>query len=364
MIGAAGRNAGKTELACQVIRRVSPTIPVIGVKVTTVDDRGGDCPRGGEGCGACSSFSGDFCMTEEHGLEPRKDTSRLLAAGANKVFWIRILRQTMDQAVSLLKELLEPGAVMVLESNSMRLAVDPDLFFVVKEKGSNSCKPSCVAAAHLADAVFESDGARFSPSPESISFAFGHWTCKREATAIVMAGGDSQRMGRDKALLEIEGEPMISRIVRQIRPTFKKVVISAAAKDAFGFLGLEVIPDQAPGAGPLMALVSSLERSQTEINFVMPCDIPDPPQHLIARLLRESKDADIVVPVTEAGELEPLFAVYKKSVLRSGQKALERGKRRVVSFYRGHTVKRVALDGGTVLLNLNTMDDYLARLKH
>ena len=363
MIGATGRNAGKTEFACAVIRRLSREVPVIGVKVTTVAERGGDCPRGGDGCGVCSSFTGDFCITEERGSEPRKDTARMLAAGAKKVFWVQVLRESLGKAVDALKGMLEPGAVMVCESNSLRLAVEPDLFLVAKEKGKDACKPSCREVLALADEVVESDGKQFSLPPENILFSFGHWTYKREAMAIVMAGGGSERMGRDKALLPIEGEPMIQRIVRRLEPSFCSLLISAAREDAFKFLGIEVVPDEAPGAGPLMALASALARSRTEINFVMPCDIPDPPQHLIARLLREARNAEIVVPVTEQGELEPLFAVYRKSVLPSARKALSENQRRVISFFPFHTVKRLALDPETVLWNLNTMQDYQARLK-
>lgn len=363
MIGAAGRNAGKTEFACRVIKRLSREFPVTGVKVTTVDDRTGECARGGEGCGACTSFTGDICVTEERCEEPDKDTSRLLAAGAKKVFWVRVLRESISRAASALKDLSGPDALIVCESNSARLAIDPDLFLVVREKGSSACKPSCQAVLPFADAVIESDGERFSLSPEQVSFSYGHWTFPRDASAIVMAGGDSRRMGRDKALLPIDGEPMISRILRQLKPTFNKVLVSAAKPDAFSFPGIDVVADEAPGAGPLMALVSALEKSETDLNFVMPCDIPDPPPHLIVSLLRAAKEAEIAVPVNDSGQLEPLFAVYRKSVLPSAREALARGARRVISFYDKHVVKQIVLDRETALLNLNTMDDYLARMK-
>ena len=269
----------------------------------------------------------------------------------------------LSKASPTLKDSLPPNAVMVCETNTNRLDLDPDLFLLIRKKGTDVFKPSGLETAPFADAIVESENGRLSPGFEDFSFAFNHWTFKREATAIIMAGGDSQRMGRDKSLLEIDGEPMISRIARQLKPSFKNLLISAAKATAFDSLGIDVVPDEAPGAGPLMALVSALSKSETDLNFVMPCDIPDPPQHLIARLLRESRDADIVVPMTEAGELEPLFAVYRKSVLPSAREALNRGARRVISFYEKHKVKRLALDRESVLLNLNTMDDYLARVK-
>ena len=88
MVGAAGRNAGKTEFACSVIRKFGRGHEIVGAKVTTIGQRGGACPRGGEGCGVCSSLEGNYCITEETGALPGKDTSRLLAAGARRVFWL------------------------------------------------------------------------------------------------------------------------------------------------------------------------------------------------------------------------------------------------------------------------------------
>ena len=307
MIHTAGNEAAGAEFASGIIKRMSKDFPVIAVNLSEVDELGKASPT--------------------------------------------------------LNDLHMHDAVMVCETNKTRLDLDPDLFLLIRVKGKDMEGNSSANAALHADAVMEAQDNKFSPGPEDFSFSFGHWTFKREATAIIMAGGDSRRMGRDKALLEIEGETMISRIARQLKPSFKRLLISAANANAFDFLGINVVPDEAPGAGPLMALVSALEKSETDINFVMPCDIPDPPQHLIARLLREARDADIVVPVTEAGELEPLFAVYHKSVLPSAREALNQGARRVISFYPKHKVKRLALDDESVLLNLNTMDDYLARVK-
>jgi len=356
LLGSAGKNTGITEFACAVIKSVSRKLPVIGVKATMIGGRDES-----EGYGA--SFSGSCAVQEERGEDPGNYPAQMLAAGAKKVFKLQGRPDSLSRAATALKEILEPDAVMVCLSNSLRLKIEPDLFLVLKQKAASEIKPSCRELMPLADAVFESEAGRFQPWPQSITFAWGHWTWKREATAIVMAGGDSRRMGQDKSLLPIDGQPMISHIIRQLEPSFQRLLVSAASADAFPFLGREVVPDRAPGAGPLMALVSALDRSRTEVNLIVPCDIPDPPQHLIAQLLRESRNAELVVPVTARGELEPLFAVYRKSVLASARKALAQGKRRVVSFYPGHSVKQVALDPESALLNLNTMDDYLARLK-
>ena len=65
MIGSAGANVGKTELACELIRKFGKSADIIGIKVTAIKEKDGQCPRGGFGCGVCSSLEGDFCITEE-----------------------------------------------------------------------------------------------------------------------------------------------------------------------------------------------------------------------------------------------------------------------------------------------------------
>ena len=98
LIGAADRNVGKTELACFLIKKVSKTQKVIGLKVTTVNEMNGKCPRGGIGCGACSSLQGNYCIYEEVSKKTNKDTSKMLNAGATSVFWIRSLHNHLDSA--------------------------------------------------------------------------------------------------------------------------------------------------------------------------------------------------------------------------------------------------------------------------
>jgi len=106
MIGAMGRNAGKTEFACSLIRKFCSEHNVIGIKVTPVDKADGSCPRGGTGCGVCTSLNGDYDITEETDSQPDKDTCRMLAAGAKKVFWLRSLRTHLVEAMATLQAVI------------------------------------------------------------------------------------------------------------------------------------------------------------------------------------------------------------------------------------------------------------------
>ena len=110
MIGSAGSNVGKTELACALLRKFSKKVDIIGIKVTTIKDKDGQCPRGGKGCGVCSSLDGDFNITEETNSESDKDTAKLLAAGASRVFWLRTMQTHLKDAVNALLDIIGLGS--------------------------------------------------------------------------------------------------------------------------------------------------------------------------------------------------------------------------------------------------------------
>jgi hypothetical protein len=176
MIGAAGRNAGKTLLACAVIRAHSARQPVVGVKVTAIDPNHTRCPRGGEGCGVCTSLKGDFEITEETDDISGKDTARLLAAGAERVFWLRVRRNKLLEGVRALQQRIGPDAVCVCESNSLRQAVVPDLFLMARESGSTAFKESALAVKHHVDRIVTFDGQAHDMSPADLCLIDGQWT--------------------------------------------------------------------------------------------------------------------------------------------------------------------------------------------
>jgi molybdenum cofactor guanylyltransferase len=180
----------------------------------------------------------------------------------------------------------------------------------------------------------------------------------RQATAVVLAGGLSSRMGCDKAMLEIDGVSLIVRSVTQLQPLFAEVLISARQRDDYAFLNLPVVPDRLVNQGPLMAIASALEASSNDLNFFISCDVPVLPIDLIATLLREAVTHDAAVPISNQGFYEPLFAVYRKSMLAAANDALARGERSVVAMYKNHIIKPVYLENGVEIKNINTMDDY------
>ncbi|MDR0663139.1 MAG: hypothetical protein LBF80_03550 [Spirochaetaceae bacterium] len=154
LIGSTGRNSGKTFLAAELIRRFSP-VPVTALKVTGIERHGGPCPRGGEGCGVCA-ISGDFCLEQELSAHGAKDTSVLLAAGAERVFWLRCLRSALASGFNAFLERAGDESIIISESNSLREVVEPAAFIMIHDAEGGIPKPSAQKNAGKADFTLQS----------------------------------------------------------------------------------------------------------------------------------------------------------------------------------------------------------------
>jgi len=363
LIGSTGRNVGKTELACKLIKKFSKTCDIVGVKVTTIHDPSGKCPRGGQGCGVCSSLEGKFYITEETDTLSNKDTARLLAAGAKKVFWLRILREHLADGIAELSKILPSKAAIICESNSIRKVVIPGLFLMTTTKDAKDVKESARQTEKHIDAIVVSDGEDFDFDIERITFENNKWILKADATAIVLAGGKSSRMGQDKSMLDISGKPLIENNCNILKNLFSQVIISANNENKYKFLGLKVVPDKVQNEGPLMAIASAMKASKNNINFVLACDIVNIDIELIKNMLDLAKNFDAVVPRTAKGKFEPLFAIYRKNLLPLMNDTLDSGIRKIDKIFDSCKIKFVDLKPGQEIANLNTKADY-ERLKN
>ena len=358
MIGSAESNVGKTELACALLRKFSKSCNITGIKVTTIKDEDGRCPRGGEGCGVCSSLEGVYQITEELNRNSGKDTVRLLAAGASRVFWLQVLKEHISEGMAAVLDMIGKDAVSICESNSLREIVEPGLFLITRKNNSESWKNSAQRVKKYADKVVSSDGSNFDFDLDRIKLINNKWIMQTNATAIILAGGESCRMGTDKSMLSIKGRSMIETICEQLSGSFEQILISANEADKFAHLGFEVVTDKIAGHGPLMGIASALEASSNELNFVVACDIPKIKLACINQMLTEAVEsgADIVVPTTGKDKYEPLFAVYRKSALEAINKVLSSGGRKISDVFELCKVKNIEMWAS--LVNLNTMAEY------
>ncbi|MGC1581065.1 MAG: molybdenum cofactor guanylyltransferase, partial [Candidatus Acidiferrales bacterium] len=188
---------------------------------------------------------------------------------------------------------------------------------------------------------------------------------KRDGVATyILAGGQSSRMGRDKALLDFGGVPLILHIASLVQPLTGPPVI-IGRPDRYANLKLRVIPDDAPGVGPLGGIATALRDSREPWNLILGCDMPlltsEWIAHLIARAL--SSDADAIVPQSANGA-EPLCAMYRKSCEASIAKAVARGVRKVTDGISELSIERIEPQewrefdsSGLLFRNLNSPRD-------
>lgn len=362
MIGSASRGGGKTGFACSLINKFSSQCEIIGIKVTTIHDTAGGCPHGQSGCGVCTSLEGHYYITEETDNKADKDTCKMLAAGATRVFWIKALKTHLEEAATALLNIIGEDTVSVCESNSLRSVVEPDLF-IMTESFPEKRKASAEAVSQYADRIVFFDGNKFDIDADDIKLVNRQWIVRMKATAIVMAGGASKRMGQDKSLLSVGDRPMIKYIIDRLQPNFNEIIISANDIEKYASLGVKIVSDEIADKGPLGGIASALKASANELNFVTACDIPEIDIALVRQMLRQGRDVDAVVPKTGSSRYEPLFAVYNKNALPSLEAALSSGNNRIIDALNQCTVRYIELADAQAIKNINTMDEYMEFVK-
>jgi molybdopterin-guanine dinucleotide biosynthesis protein A len=155
----------------------------------------------------------------------------------------------------------------------------------------------------------------------------------------VLAGGQSTRMGRDKALLRLGNTPLILRAAKILRPFVSEVILLAPPK-RYRRLWPSVLPDRWPNQGPLGAVCTGLLHSNAEWNVFLACDIPLVSRRFLELLTRRvgATSADAVVPRAE-GEWQPFSAAYHARCRQVFVGAFEEGERSVVRL-----LERIGMD--------------------
>lgn len=199
----------------------------------------------------------------------------------------------------------------------------------------------------------ENQPANASPEPRQLA-----------ASAIILAGGKSSRMGRAKALLTFDGEPLIVHTVRLLAHLFPDIVVVAAPEQELPCLPVTLVRDTVGYQGPVGGICYGLQAAQQEVCFVTSCDAPFLQPALITYLVSRSPDYDVVVPFWQ-DRLQPLLAVYRQSVVPLLQGQLERGELRPILLYKKVPTLEIRPDEirqfdreGSSFRNMNSPQDY------
>ena len=195
-----------------------------------------------------------------------------------------------------------------------------------------------------------------------------HWALSH-ATAVILTGGKSSRMGSPKALLPFAGEPLIAHVVRNLKRLFAETVVVAAPEQLLPKLPATLVRDEVAYQGPVSGIYHGLKASPQEICFVTSCDAPFLNLQLIANLLSQISDYDVVVPCWQE-RFQPLHAVYRRSIAPLLREQLDRGELRPISLYpkvrtrqiNQEEIRRIDPEGLS-FLNMNSPEDYQEALQ-
>jgi molybdopterin-guanine dinucleotide biosynthesis protein A len=151
----------------------------------------------------------------------------------------------------------------------------------------------------------------------------------------IQAGGQSTRMGHDKALLDFLGQPLIQRVVQRVTFLADEIFVTSNHPDRYAFLKIPIFPDIIPGVGALGGIYTALKSAIYPVVGVIACDLPFVSPDLLSTCQGILLDTgvDAVIPRTAHG-LEPLHAVYRRDTcLPLIRAAINAGNRRVISWH-------------------------------
>lgn len=188
-----------------------------------------------------------------------------------------------------------------------------------------------------------------------------------DVTAVILAGGMSRRLGRNKALEPFQGEPLIRRVIQRIGQVASNIIIVANDDERVAELDLpgHITPviDEYPGKGSLGGIYTGLKAAPTEWAVFCACDMPFPSPRLYRALLSNREANDAVVPVVD-GRPEPIHAAYSRACLGPIREKLTADRLKISGFFddvrvRYFTEDRVREIDPDLLsfFNINTQQD-------
>jgi len=187
-----------------------------------------------------------------------------------------------------------------------------------------------------------------------------------KATGILLAGGKSSRMKKNKAFLELEGKPLVERSLTVLQTVFTEVLISSNKPELYAGYEVPVILDEILDRGPLEGIYQGLKAATYDEVFFVACDMPFLSVELIRLMSSWISAYDVVIPKLQSG-LHPLHAFYHRRCLPSIKSNLEANHLKVIDFYPSCSVRYVeetelqaVTDLSQVFCNINTPEDWSA----
>lgn len=182
---------------------------------------------------------------------------------------------------------------------------------------------------------------------------------------IILAGGESRRMGCDKALLKFKGKTFLECIVEKGRKAgFKQIILSTNTPEKYMMIvnGVTFVKDIFEAAGPLGGIHAGLLNSEYYYNFVVSCDTPLLSFNQLEEFYEEIRGQAAAIAVCE-GNIEPLFGIYSKGCIEAIEYIIKKHELKIRKIYNLVNTVYVQVQNKEELYNINTPRDY-RRIKH
>lgn len=190
--------------------------------------------------------------------------------------------------------------------------------------------------------------------------------CDADKGAIILAGGDSRRLGQPKALLDFGGLPLIARIYNRLKDRFNRITVVTDRPELFSWLPVEFTADMYPSSlkSPLRGIHAGLSVSNLSWQFVVACDMPFVNMSLAGYMESLQSGCQAIVPVV-GSYYQPLHAFYHRSCLEIIEQRLHAGQNKVTGFY--ETIALCRVEAGVLkrydpqgysFMNINNWSDY------
>ncbi|HWO92489.1 MAG TPA: molybdenum cofactor guanylyltransferase, partial [Methylomirabilota bacterium] len=173
-----------------------------------------------------------------------------------------------------------------------------------------------------------------------------------------LAGGESRRMGRPKAWLEVGESNLLRWMVERLGPAFSEVMVSFAEPEQLEELvPYRLVFDRKKAAGPLAGIEAGLTVARHEVVFAIACDMPYVPRGLAERAVAAARSCDAAMPRID-GRPEPVCAAYRRSSLPAVTAALDAGRLRAADLAERLDVTWLEGLDPDLFRSLNTAADY------
>jgi molybdopterin-guanine dinucleotide biosynthesis protein A len=183
-------------------------------------------------------------------------------------------------------------------------------------------------------------------------------------TGVVLAGGKSRRMGRDKAFLPFGPGLLIERVIEAVRQVTAEVILITNTPEQYRRFGLPVFSDVIPEAGSLGGIYTGLISARTPYSLCLACDMPFVKATFLRFLCDTAAEADVVVP-RNAEDFQPLCAMYSQVCREPIRRQIEAGRLKITGFF--NQVRVRVVDGDLLarydlhdimFFNANTPQEY------